>query len=80
MHTICLLILWHPSSRHPSFQGSPETFNLLREGPTSWVHRVLAVVHSLVAVALLVQAVVGGPAVGDNEGSWSRINLTVDDR
>ena len=40
-------------------------------GPTSWVHTVLAVVYGLVAVALLVQAVVGGPAVGDNEGSWS---------
>ena len=59
---------------------SPQALNLLRMGPTSWVHKVLAVVYGLVAVALLVQAVVGSPAVGDNEGSWSHMSLDEGDQ
>ena len=39
------------------FGAPPEAFNLLHVDPTSWVHKVLAVVYSLMAVALLVQAV-----------------------
>ena len=53
---------------------------MLRMGPTSWVHKMLAVIYSLVTVALLVQAVVGGPAIGDNEGSWSHMSLDEGDQ
>ena len=81
VHSIRLLILWDPSSWHPPFQGPPQTLDLLSVGPSSWVHKMLAVVHRLVHEPLLFQAVVGGPAVSYYKCTrsiykiWSLINV-----
>ena len=80
VHSIRLLILWDPSSWHPPFQGPPQTLNLLSVGPSSWVHKMLAVVHRRVHEPLLLQAVVGGPAVCYYECTRSHMPLDEGDQ